>query len=279
MGPWSRPDGSPIATLSPLRRFMPALLPRRNEAAVYFEQVVQVGALAAWIDAANARRSADEAEIKLFTVIIAALARTLEQRPQIHRYVAGGRLWQRDQVSVGYVVKKAMADDAGMTTVRVHLPRGATLPQVAAAMAAMQRVGRGEARLTSEHEMAAVTSLPPVMVRALMALQRWLDGLGLLPAAMLRDDPLYASVMCANLGSVGLDAPFHHLFEYGTTPLFLTIGRVHRAPVVGPEDQVVAADIVRLCWSYDERVADGFYAARSLELFASLLADPDRLLA
>ena len=278
MGPWSRPDGTAIEGLSPLRRFMPALLPRRNEAAVYFEQVVQVGALQGWIDAYNAGRGVDAPEIKLFTVIIAALARTLEQRPQLHRYVAGGRLWQREQVSVGYVVKKAMADDAGMTTVRVHLPTGATLAQVAEAMAAMQRVGSGAAKLTSEHEMALVTKLPPSMVRALMALQRWLDGLGMLPAAMLRDDPLYASAMCTNLGSVGLDAPFHHLFEYGTTPLFLVIGRVHRAPVVDADDRVVAADVVRLCWSYDERVADGFYAARSLERFAALLADPAQLL-
>lgn len=278
MGPWSRPDARPIPGLSPLRRFMPALLPQRNGAVVYFEQIVPTGALQAFIDARNAERAADEPPIKLFAVLITALAHTLTLRPTLNRYVAGGKLWQRDAISVGYVVKKAMADGAKMTTVRLTLPDPPTLDAVTAEMAAHTNVGRGEAPLTSEKEMAVVTRLPVPLLRGLMALQRLLDGWGLLPSVMTRDDPLYASVMCANLGSVGLDAGFHHLFEYGTTPLFLTIGRVHRAPIVDDAGAVVAADVVKLCWSYDERIADGFYAARSLEIFSALLREPERLL-
>ena len=278
MHPWNRADGVRIPGLSPLRRFLPALMPRRNDAVVYFEQQLAVGPLLAWIDGQNAARPADAPQLKLFTLIIAALTRTLALRPRLNRFIAGGRTWQREGISVGYVVKKAMADDAGMTTVRVHLWAEATLDDVATAMEAMQRVGRGSALLTSEKEVAAITTLPPLWLRGLLRLQRLLDGLGLLPGAMLRDDPLYASVMCANLGSVGLDAPFHHLFEYGTTPIFLTIGRVHRAPWVDADDRVVAADVVKLCWSYDERIADGFYAARSLERFAALLVNPATLL-
>lgn len=278
MGPWSRPDARSIPGLSPLRRFMPALLPQRNGAVVYFEQIVPVQALQAFIDARNAERPADAPPIKLFAVLVTALAHTLTLRPTLNRYVAGGKLWQRDAISVGYVVKKAMADSAKMTTVRMTLPEPPTLDAVTALMAAQQRIGRGDAPLTSEKEMAVVTRLPMPLLRGLMALQRLLDGWGLLPAMMTRDDPLYASVMCANLGSVGLDAGFHHLFEYGTTPLFLTIGRVHRAPIVDDAGAVVAADVVKLCWSYDERIADGFYAARSLETFSALLREPERLL-
>lgn len=159
-----------------------------------------------------------------------------------------------------------------MTTVLLRLPLGATLAEVEAAMVKATAEGRSDTKLTAERELDVVTRLPLFAVRLLLRLQAFLDGLGLLPGALLRDDPMYASVFCANLGSVGLDAPFHHLFDYGTCPIFLTIGKVHRAPVVAADGvSIVAADIVRLCWSYDERIADGFYAARSLERFAELL--------
>src|SRR5207302_1829795 len=76
---------------------------------------------------------------------------------------------------------------------------------------------------------------------------------------------LYASAFVANLGSVGLEAAYHHLFEYGTIPIFVTLGRVHRAPVVLPDGSVGSREIFTLRYTYDERVEDGFYAARALE--------------
>ncbi len=278
MGPWSRPDGKPVEGLQPLRRFLPLLLPRRNDAAIYLEQRVEVGPLLRALAAENAGRAEGAAPLRLFTVIAHALTQTLTERPALRRYVAGGRIWQRDEIVIAFAVKKAMDDDAGLTTVLLRLPLGATLREVVAAMATATAQGRGGAKLTAERELDVVTRLPLFAVRLLLRLQATLDGLGLLPGALLRSDPMYASVFCSNLGSVGLDAPFHHLFNYGTCPIFLTIGKVHRAPVVAADgESIVAADVVRLCWSYDERIADGFYAARSLERFSELLRSAQAL--
>ena len=107
--------------------------------------------------------------------------------------------------------------------------------------------------------------------------RRVLDGWNLLPKALLVDDPLYASAFVANLGSVGLDAAFHHLYEYGTIPIFATMGRIHRAPVVYENGSVGSREIFRMRYTYDERVEDGFYAARALERLAGCLADPSSL--
>jgi hypothetical protein len=115
------------------------------------------------------------------------------------------------------------------------------------------------------------------MLRALTWLQPRFDAWGLLPARLLEDDPLYASAFVANLGSVGLDAAYHHLFEYGTTPIFVTMGRVHRAPVVRDDGSVGSQEIFVLRYTYDERIEDGFYAARALDALAAHLADPAAL--
>jgi hypothetical protein len=108
-------------------------------------------------------------------------------------------------------------------------------------------------------------------------LQRVLDGWNLLPGALIKDDPLYASAFIANLGSVGLDAVYHHLYDYGTIPIFVTMGRVQRAPLVRADGSVGSDEVFRLRYTYDERVEDGFYAARALERLAACLADPTQL--
>ena len=70
----------------------------------------------------------------------------------------------------------------------------------------------------------------------------------------------------ANLGSIEIDAAYHHLYEHGNCPLFVTIGKIERVPVVGDGDAIEARDVVRLKWSFDERIEDGLYCARALEL-------------
>jgi pyruvate/2-oxoglutarate dehydrogenase complex dihydrolipoamide acyltransferase (E2) component len=104
-----------------------------------------------------------------------------------------------------------------------------------------------------------------------------LDGWNVYPSSLLVDDPLYASAFVANLGSVGLDAAFHHLYEYGNIPIFATMGRVHKAPVVYENGSVGSREVFRMRYTYDERVEDGFYAARALERLAACLADPTTL--
>jgi pyruvate/2-oxoglutarate dehydrogenase complex dihydrolipoamide acyltransferase (E2) component len=106
---------------------------------------------------------------------------------------------------------------------------------------------------------------------------RRLDAWGLLPASFSAGDPLYASAFIANLGSVGLDAAYHHLYEYGTIPIFVTIGRVRRVAVALEDGSVASREVVTLRWTYDERIEDGFYAARALDRLREALEDPDQL--
>jgi hypothetical protein len=86
---------------------------------------------------------------------------------------------------------------------------------------------------------------------------------------MIRSDPMYASVFVANLGSVGLDAGYHHLWEYGTISIFCVVGRVGE----GADGR----RCMTLKYTYDERVEDGLYCARSLERLRELLENPKEL--
>ncbi|MBH23556.1 MAG: hypothetical protein CMH57_03635 [Myxococcales bacterium] len=272
-----RPDGDPVAgsRLSPLRQIMPFIMPGRNEAAVYFEDVIDVTDTLAWLEEVNAGLA--EARCNFFHVILTALVRTMAERPRLNRFIAGQRAHQHRDITLAFAVKKAFADNAPISTVKVTFQPDDTLDMVARRVVRAVHTSRTGAPSTSDREAALITRLPRFAIRALVRAQRALDELHLLPAALTRDDPLYASAMLANLGSIGLDAPFHHLFEYGTVPIFATIGRIKRVPMVMEGDAIVARDAVSLKFSVDERIADGYYLARSLERFREYVQHPERL--
>jgi hypothetical protein len=265
---FGRPDGQRVRDLPTLRVLMPHLMPTRNESVVYFDQQLDVTETLPW---------AEERGVKLFTIVLAAIVRAIGQRPRMNRFIVGRRTYQRHDVEVSFAVKKELSDGGKMTTVKIAFEADDTLTKVEERVREAISVGKGDRDTASEKEMSVVTRLPRSLLRFLMWAQRALDYWNLLPRAMIRNDPLYASIFVANLGSVGLDAAYHHLYEYGTVPLFAVLGRIHRAPVLTDDEEVVVRTVAEMRYSFDERIADGFYAARTLELFKDYVENPAQL--
>jgi hypothetical protein len=275
-----RSDGTFVERAPTLRRLMPFLMPTRNEAVVYFEQQIEVAAALAFLERLNAQRAGPaEERVTLFQLVLVGMARTMGKRPILNRFIVGRRLYDRRAIELSFAVKKELTDQGGLTTVKVVLEPGASLDASLAKIVGAVGQGRGKTRLRSEKEMDIVTLLPRFLVRFVMKMQGVLDYFNLLPRSIIAGDPLYASVFLANLGSVGLDSAYHHLFEYGTTPIFVTMGRVKKAVVPGEGDQPVVREVVSLKYTLDERIADGLYCARSLELLKGYLEKPETLLA
>src|SRR5438132_12975230 len=115
--------------------------------------------------------------------------------------------------------------------------------------------GRSGRASATDREINLFLRLPAPVRRLGVRLVRRLDAWGLLPASFSADDPLYASAFVANLGSVGLDAAYDHLFEYGTIPIFVTIGRLQLAPVVLDDGSVGSREAFTLRCNCDRRAA------------------------
>ena len=103
-----------------------------------------------------------------------------------------------------------------------------------------------------------------------------LEKKGLIPKALVETDPYHSSVVLANLGSIGLSSGYHHLTNWGTTSMFVVIGNAGRLPFF-ENDQLIFKEGVELGITVDERIADGFYFARSMKLLEVLLAQPELL--
>jgi hypothetical protein len=272
---FSRCDGDPVTDEHAERKIMPLLMRGRNEAMVLLEQQLDVTNLLAYLDRVNHGHA--QKKLSFFHVVLCAAARAMGSRPKMNRFVVGRRIYQRKKMEFSFAVKKRLADDAAMTIKKLQFFPDDTLDAVVKRIDEAIGHGRSEKETASEKEMNFFLKLPVFALRVVTWLYRALDAINLLPKAMLEADELYCSIFFANLGSVGLEAPFHHLYEWGTAPLFGTIGRIYKAPVVNERDEIEIRSLCSFKWSFDERITDGFYCARSLDIFKECLGDPARL--
>lgn len=270
-----RPDGTRLRKLDPMRRMLPMLMPTRNEAVVYYEQIIDATAMVGFLERWNA---GDGPHLTPLHLVVASLGRVLAARPALDRFVAGRRLWQRKQASVAFAAKKEFTDRAPIKTVKLPVIAGEPLAGTAARIRDAVGASRTRDDRPVDKELSLLGRLPDFVLSPIIRLARRLDRWNLLPGALIKDDPLFSSVFVANLGSLGLDRAYHHLYEHGTVSLFCVIGTleprvlvVDGAPVVRPT--------LRLRFTLDERICDGFYAAQSLELLRADLEDPSRFLA
>ncbi len=268
-----RSDGDLVRDESPVRRFMPYIMPTRNGSAAYHEQVIDVGAARAFLAAHNEGRDDDE-RATLFHLFLWCCGRALQERSQLDRFVVGRRLYQRKHPSLSFSAKTRFADDAPITTVKLNVlaeePFAAFVGRVRGALAEA-RSGR---KSVSDKELGLALALPGVVTRGVVWALRWLDAHNLLPGAMIESDPLYASMFVANLGSVGLSRTYHHLYEWGTISVFAAMGRAESVTVLEEDGSVRRRERLEVRWTLDERVTDGFYAAKSLEMVRRTMQDP-----
>ena len=272
---FSRPDGTLVPGLSPVRYIMPFLMRGRNESAVLHEARFDLSRTHAWLQrwsAANGKKAT------LFHLILFAVARTLHERPGLNRFVSGGRIYQRNGVFLSFAAKAQFADEAPIVTIKLEFPKddtfAACVERVANAVGGARGPADGKKKSTVDKELGLAMMLPGFMLRGVMALLRWLDRVNLMPAGMIASDPMYASAFLANLGSVGIDDTFHHLYEYGTVSLFGAVGRAEKAVFATASGGVEVRDALKLCWTFDERINDGFYCASSLAGVQRIVEDP-----
>jgi hypothetical protein len=274
MALFRRPDGTRVRDVPPMRAIMPYLMRGRNESAVYHETRYDVGRARAWLKAWN---RAHPQRATLFHLFAWGCARALHERPELNRFVSGGRLYQRNEVAFSFAVKPEFKDGAALVAVKLRVPPGepfeAFVPRMTAAIE--------EARTTPravDKEVALVMHLPGPLVRLGVALVRLLDAWNLLPGFFMVNDPMYASLFLANLGSAGVSDAYHHLYEYGTVSIFGALSAPLRVPTV-EEGVLSSREALGVRWTFDERIHDAFYAARSLRVVQRIVEDPERFVA
>jgi pyruvate/2-oxoglutarate dehydrogenase complex dihydrolipoamide acyltransferase (E2) component len=271
-----RNDAEKVRDLDALHRIIPYLMKRRTDSVVYYTIQVDIE------NAMRYLREKNEGKHKryysYFVLILAALLRTIALRPHLNRFIANNTFYQRKDISFTFIVKKELSDEGDERNAFLVFKPDDTLEDVAERVNTFIDECRTAEKVGQDKTLDILLRFPKFIVRAFVAFLRLLDRYGRMPKELAEEDGMHATVFLANLGSIGIEgAPFHHLYEWGTTSIFAVVGRVHKAQHVNSRGIPSMRDVVDISFSLDERISDGYYFTRSLEMFKRFIENPELL--
>ena len=270
-----RKDGRWIRDIDGFHFIMPYLMPNRCDSEVYIEELIDVTEMVKYIEAHNSVNK--EFRLTPFHVITAAVGKIIYHRPYLNRFVAGRRLYQRNKITLAFVVKLRFNDEAEESLLVTEIKEDTTLEQISRRIAGDAQTIRKEGGNDINDLLDKLSKLPRWLMRLAMCVFRFLDFHGWMPESICRGDSNYASVLLSNLGSIKCNAVYHHLNNYGTNSIVITIGRIHKELMADDDGNTSVRDVVAIGATADERIADGFYFARSIRMLEEILRDPQQL--
>ncbi len=211
-------------------------------------------------------------------LIIAAYVRVISELPEINRFVANKRLYARTQLTVSFALLKETGDpnDIEENTVKCYFDPRDTIFDIAERVSAAIEQNRREEADNSTMKLAKLL-LNPVLANTVVAAARFLDRYGIMPKYILDASPFHTSMFFTQMASIGMPAVNHHIYNFGTTSLFVSMGSVIRESTVGPDGKMVRKRYLPVGITADERICAGAMYARLVDRFMHYLANPSLL--
>ncbi len=272
--PSGRKDAYRIKDIDPFHSIVPYVMPKRTEAEVFMHENIDITNLLEFIKKENEEKGT---ELKLFHAICTAVARILYLRPLLNSFVAGRRFWQRTDITLSFVAKKKFQDYAEEGLMTLKAEPDMNIYDISSIILGDVKKVRSTGGNDLDKTMGFVGKLPRFLLVFLFYIFKRLEFHGCMPASLTKGDPNYTSVLLSNLGSIKCGAPYHHLSNYGTNSVMMTIGVIHKEIKTDDNGNQSIRDTVDIGVTLDERIADGFYFARSIKMLKYLLDKPELL--
>ncbi len=260
-----------------LQTVMGYLLPKRTDCEVYLNDKLDATEVVRYLEKRNAEHPDEKATI--FHCAVTAMARMVRERPLLNRFIQGYRLYERDEISISFVVKRKFADNAEESLMVLTPTDDDNLDSISRRI-----IGDVKETRKSEHATGGIdelldkfAALPRLVLIPVIRIIRWLDFWGINPRFLTDGDPNYTTILCSNLGSIRCPSVYHHLNNYGTNSIMITIGTLHKESMLMPDGTSQIRDVIDIGATLDERIADGFYFAKSLRMMKHLFAHPEML--
>jgi hypothetical protein len=271
-----RPDAELVKTYK-FHEFEFHIMRKKMDSQIFFKSQVDLTHTLEFLEKYNKGKK-EEDKLTLFQIYLAAGIRTAALRYKINRFVSGRRLWQRNQIIFSFVVKKEKTEEGEEINAMIEFDPFDTLETVQKTVSEHINEARyGENK--NEQDVKFWGAFPRFFIKFIFWLIRWTDQHNMPIYALTKDIPMWSTAFLAHLGSIGVDAVYHHLFELGTTGLLITFGKMHKAQIINEEtDEVDIRKVMDLRISIDDRIAPGSYTGPTIELFKELIENPEPLL-
>ena len=268
-----RYDGRLIRTAPAMSKLTPYLMKVRSDSQNHFEADIDIHNIEKYL--AEKKREG-YTDMSLLHVILASYVRVVGERPAIHRFIAGQKIYHRNKIECLMTVKKDMSLESPDTCIKVEFDPRDNIYNVykkfqKAVIAAKNDDG------DFEKVIGALANLPGFILRGIVALLRYLDYIGLLPKALHNVSPFHGSMIVTSMGSLGIHAIYHHLYDFGHLPIFVSYGKMFTKEVTNLDGEKENHHFVSFRVVTDERICDGFYYASAFKQMMRYLNRPETL--
>ena len=263
-----------VKTISPMSAVIPFIMVNRTGSQNFISDSVDIEKVEKYI---KEKQTQGMQNISMMHVMIAAYIRLVSQRPALNRFIRGQRVWTRKNVEVSLTIKKEMSLDSPDTVVKITLPPSATLEDVYTALNNEIVSYRANPGGDFDDTARAFTRLPGLIFKFAVASLRFLDYFGLMPKAIAKVSPFHCSYFITSMGSLGIPPIYHHLYDFGSCPVFFSFGAKRRTYEIDNTGLVRRRQYMDFTFVLDERICDGYYYASALKLLKNILKKPWQL--
>lgn len=246
--------------------------PRRSDSEVYILKSIDVSNLVKYME----EKKKENDKITYFHLFSMAMAKVIYNRPYLNNFIIGGKKYHRNDVSLSFVAKTAFKDNAEEFLSVINVSKDDNISTLRDKI--LKSVGQIRKNISNDTNsfIESFSKLPNWLVGLIVWGARKLDNHDLLPKSLMDGNIYYSSVIISNLGSIHCGGIYHNLTNFGTNSVLCTIGEI--------KDDVRVingkTEIRKVCdfgITLDERIADGFYFAKSLNLLEYILNNPSLL--
>ena len=266
-----RYDGRRLRTLSPMSYVAPYIMKTRVTSSNYIKDRFDIETAEEYV---REKREAGLKGFGLMHVIVASYIRVVSQRPGINRFIAGQRIFARNNIDIMLVIKLDMSLDAPETAIKVRFKPDATAEDVYREMSKAIDEYRSNPVNGFDKAAKALSHIPGLFLRFAVAVLRTLDYFGMLPKFLENVSPFHGSFFLTSMGSLGIPPIYHHLYDFGNVPVFLSFGAAERKKELQDDGSVKTTRYVEYNVSTDERICDGFYFASALKMLKKIFKNP-----
>ncbi|MCB9498913.1 MAG: 2-oxoglutarate dehydrogenase [Bacillales bacterium] len=273
-----RPDGKRVKYLNGFYTIIPIVMKKRYDSMNQITIAIELDNLDSFI-----KEQMEKTGIiySYMDIIAAALIRTICLRPELNRFVVNSRIYQREGIYYSLAVQKTLKKGAesNETTIKTKYTGEESIQEIHNIIDAKIREAKHvEAETSTDRTARILTSVPTFIMIPLVNFVLWLDKHGILPKAVLDTSPFHTTFFITDMRSIKLPTLHHHVYDFGTTGIFLSTGTDEYQPSYDKEGNLIHKHIMKIAVVMDERFCDGYYFANSFRLFQKILKNPSYLL-
>ena len=265
-----------VKDVNGMNQIMIDIKPQRCVSDVYINQKMDMTKLMEYLD----KKKKDGEHITLFHAIVTGVGKVFYNRPYLNRFVQDRHIFEHKYVDISFVAKVAFNDTAEEMMIIIRVDENDNLETISKKIYdkvhGLRDTDKGFEKKGANGIIDILAKFPNFLRVPIVGILKWMDKKGCLPASVCEDNLYYSSIILSNLGTLHSSAIFHNITDFGNASALATIGEVKEEEVIINGKK----EVRKRCEfgiNLDERIADGYYFVKSIQLLQYIFDHPELL--